>query len=150
MDVGTLCTREVATILPTASVLQVAQLMRERHVGDLVVAEGGIPLGIVTDRDIVVSVVAMGLTNPETIDVRDLLVGELITIDEGASVQQAVSQMSVAGVRRLPVVDSEGVLVGILTLDDLLEVASDDLAALARVPRGQRGNEARNRDRLGR
>jgi CBS domain-containing protein len=116
--------------------------MRHRHVGNVIVVDqtGGkrVPVGIVTDRDIVVEVVASGL-DPKLIKLGDLVLTPLTTIEEGAGYAETVRLMSVKGIRRMPVVDAAGCLVGIITLDDMLRQLASPLAALSELAgRGRR------------
>ena len=126
--------------------VQEASVMRERHVGDLVVVaerHGRVrPIGIVTDRDIAVGVVSLPAETLDALSVGDLVVGDLVTVPERASVSQCVERMRAAAVRRLPVVDADGALVGILTLDDLVRVLARDMGALADLVSAQPRREA--------
>jgi CBS domain-containing protein len=140
--IGESCNRSVVSSSAGASVAQAAGLMRRHHVGDVVVIENqrgvDVPIGIVTDRDIVVEVVAAGL-DANAVTVGDLLPRRLEAIDERDSTAEAIRRMSQAGVRRLPVVDLSGVLVGIVTVDDLLPELATQLFMLADVAnRGRR------------
>ena len=136
MRIGEICTREVAFCGRDASVLELAQLMRNHHVGDLVVAEarnGRLePLGIVTDRDLVVKVLAEGVV-AETLKAGDLMTRELVTVAESESVHHAIERMRAEGVRRLPVVGADGALVGVLSADDVTEFLAEELSGLAHI-----------------
>ena len=130
------------------SVIEAAALMRKHHVGDVMVVEEANgqrkPVGIVTDRDLVVEVMASGL-DPSAPKVGDLVSRPMVTIDEGASYGQTIGLMSVKGVRRMPVVGQAGELVGIITLDDLLWQLAGPLAALASLSERGRSFEAKTR-----
>jgi CBS domain-containing protein len=119
--------------------------MRKHHVGDLVVVEerGGLkqPVGIVTDRDIVVEVVAAGV-NPDALKVGDIMGPEVATVRETEGLFEALRYMRDKGVRRMPVVDREGGLVGILTLDDLLSLLAEEMTELAKLVSHERQREA--------
>jgi CBS domain-containing protein len=145
MAVGELCNREVVIAEKTLSVVGAAQLMRKHHVGDLVVVEerGGRkqPVGIVTDRDIVVEVVAAGV-NPDALKVGDIMGPEVATVRETEGLFEALRYMRDKGVRRMPVVDREGGLVGILTLDDLLSLLAEEMTELAKLVSHERQREA--------
>jgi CBS domain-containing protein len=140
MRVGEICTRSVVTCSPGTSALELAQLMRERHVGDLVVVEmqegRPVPVGIVTDRDLVVEVMARGV-DADMVCARDLIVARLVTVDESELAHDAVWHMRGKGIRRLPVVDAHGALTGILTADDLSRALAQALAELSGVAAGQ-------------
>lgn len=142
MAVTEFCIRDVVCSSRDTSVVDAAALMRHRHVGNVIVVDqtGGkrMPVGIVTDRDIVVEVVAAGL-DPKSIKLGDLVLTPLTTIEEGAGYAETVRLMSVKGIRRMPVVDAAGCLVGIITLDDMLRQLAGPLAALSELAgRGRR------------
>ena len=145
MAVGEICNREVVITEKTLSVVDAAQLMRKHHVGDLVVVDekGGRkhPVGIVTDRDIVVEVVAAGV-NADALKVGDIMGPEVATVREGEGLFEALRFMRDKGVRRMPVVDRDGGLVGILTLDDLLTLLAEEMTELAKLVSHERQREA--------
>jgi CBS domain-containing protein len=135
--------------------VEAAKLMRQYHVGDVVVVmdkdDKKIPVGILTDRDIVIELVAEQV-DPESVSVGDVMSDHLITISESDELLDTIEQMRSKGVRRAPVVSKEGELVGILTLDDLLDVlaeAFNDLVLLTgreqRRERETRGQSEKNR-----
>jgi len=127
MSVGTLCNREVVVTGKDTSIAEAAELMRRYHVGDLVVLDDGAgrqPVGLITDRDIAVGIVAKGL-DPDTLTVADVMTGDLETVFEDADFWDALAHMRRHGVRRLPVVNDAGGLEGILTLDDALSLISE-------------------------
>ena len=141
-----LSTREVVVTARDTTVAAAAQLMRHHHVGTIVVCDqvnGGrrLPLGIVTDRDIVVEVVAPEL-DARTITVGDIMGRELITARENEGMMQALEIMRYKGVRRLPIVREDGHLVGIVSIDDLLGVLAEELGDIARIVARERGQEA--------
>ena len=152
MTIGKICNREVITVQRDATVLHAAVLMRQYHVGDVVVIENQknktVPIGIVTDRDIVVELVATEL-DCKVITVGDIIITKLIVVKDSAGVFEATQLMANKGVRRLPVVDDDGGLVGIITLDDLLLLLSKELATLtkwaAKLVTREQKNEATKR-----
>ncbi len=148
MTIGTICNREVITVQRDATVLHASVLMRQYHVGDVVVIENRknktVPIGIVTDRDIVVELVATEL-DCKVITVGDIIITKLIVVKDSAGVFEAIQLMANKGVRRLPVVDDDGGLVGIITLDDLLLLLSKELAALNKLVTREQKNEATKR-----
>jgi CBS-domain-containing membrane protein len=129
MAVGEICNHVVVTADMTLSVTDAAQLMRRHHVG------------IVTDRDIVVEVVAAGV-NPDALNVGDIMGPDMATVRESDGLFEALRHMRDKGVRRMPVVDSAGGLVGILTLDDLLSLLAEELTELAKLVSRERQREA--------
>ena len=145
MAVGEICNREVVVAEKTFSVVAAAQLMRTHHVGDLVVVETRDgrthAVGIVTDRDIVVEVVAAGV-DPDALKVGDIMGPEVATVRESEGLFEALRYMRDKGVRRMPVVDHAGALVGILTLDDLLGLLAEEMTELAKLVAHERQREA--------
>jgi predicted transcriptional regulator len=145
MPVGEICNREVVISDKSMSVVEAARLMRTHHVGDLVVVderEGRkLPVGIVTDRDIVVEVVAAGV-NPDALKVGDIMGLDVATVRESEGLFEALRYMRNKGVRRMPVVDSAGGLVGLLTLDDLLSLLAEEMTELAKLVSQERQREA--------
>ena len=148
MPISEVCNREVVIVQPGETVLEAAQIMRRHHVGDVVVVEERagrrVPVGIITDRDLVLEVMAPQL-DPATITVRDVLVSDLVTIREDAGLFEAIEYMHAKGVRRLPVVDDKGGLIGIITLDDLIELLADEMAALAKLVKHEQKKETTSR-----
>lgn len=133
MAIGDICKRAVIVVEAEHSVRAAAALMRDHHVGTLVVVRNNgtcRPVGIVTDRDIAIGVVAVGL-DPEVLTVGDIMGQRFFTAPDDQGVFETVRQMRREGVRRLPIVDAEGALVGIVTLDDLLGLLAGELAGLA-------------------
>ena len=124
MTVGDICNRNVAVAPPGQTIIDAAKRMRWSHVGDLVAVETRngrhVPVGIVTDRDIVMSVVAGDPEHIQYLLVRDVMSTDLVTAREHDTVETGLKRMHEHGVRRLPIVDGTGTLVGILTLDDIL------------------------------
>jgi len=135
MRIKDICSRVVVVAQPGTGLREAARLMRDHHVGALVVVEdnGGVrrPIGIVTDRDIVVEVVAAADVRPEALTVGDVMSRNLVVADAELGVFEAVDLMQDRGTRRLPVVDAQGWLVGIITLDDVLRMVAGELTALA-------------------
>jgi len=143
MNVGTICCKKVFTVQRTDGLLAAAHLMREKHIGYLVVVgpersdEAARPVGVLTDRDIVVSVVAPEI-DPRTLRVGDVMTQPPITVGESDSIEKALAEMRGAGVRRLPIVAADGRLIGILSIDDVLEVLAGDLQDVSRSIRNER------------
>lgn len=144
--ISSICNRSVAFTTREATVAAAAKMMRHGHVGCLVVVDrmnGGrrMPVGIVTDRDIVVEIVATGL-DPAVITVGDIMAQELVVGRESDSVLETLEIMRFKGVRRLPTVGPDGQLVGIVTVDDLLEVLAEELGELAKIVAHEQSHEA--------
>ena len=148
MEVGKLCTVDTVCCARDESVQGAALLMRKHHVGDIVVVDDvdgeRTPAGIVTDRDIVVSVVALGL-DPAGLQVGDIMTDDLLTADEHDDVSVTIERMRLRGIRRLPVVGEGGRLAGIVSADDLLGFLAEEMEDLARISPYQQQHERRVR-----
>lgn len=144
MSVGQFCNREVIVARRNDPVPDLARLMREYHVGDLVVVESidaPVPVGIVTDRDLVVTVLAEEV-DPASLTAGDIMTSALLIARESDSLWDVLKRMRARGVRRVPVVDDRhGRLVGIITVDDVLEVLAEELLTLAHVSGRGRARE---------
>jgi CBS domain-containing protein len=128
-------------------IVELAQLMRRQHVGDVIVVDRQgdlvVPVGIVTDRDIVVELIA-DQVDLESVTTGDVMSPELITARQNEGIWDTLQLMGNKGIRRLPVVNDDGGLEGILTVDDLVELLAEELALLARIAgRGQKLEEER-------
>ena len=136
LSAGELCTRNVVFAERQLSVTEAAQLMREHHVGCLVVTDEAlgsrVPVGLLTDRDIVLAVVAKGV-DAQTLRVEDVMSTDPATAREGDSLLDTLAVMRHAGVRRLPVTDAQGRLQGLLTLDDVIETVGEEMSVLVQV-----------------
>jgi len=148
MAIGDICKREVAFAAREMTVQQAAKLMRYHHVGSLVVVDPDSgtrrPVGIVTDRDIVMEINALDL-DPKVITIGDIMNAELVTVPESFGLMETTQLMRMKGVRRVPVVDTEGNLSGIVTSDDVLEVLAEELTELAQTVSHERSREVRVR-----
>lgn len=145
MKIASLCTRRVVTVDANASLAQAAALMREHHVGALVVttqtAEGLAVSGLVTDRDLVLDVLARGL-DPAGRRIGALASATVASVAEDDDASTAIATMQRAGVRRLLVTDADGRLAGIVSIDDLLRGFANEFAGLAGVIRAGVDREA--------
>jgi CBS domain-containing protein len=131
MTVGEICKRPVVTADSDETIVQAARRMRDRHVGDLVVVDkAGRPVGMLTDRDIVVSAVAQSPDKLAVLIVGDVMSADVVTVREAQPIDDALKLMRSNGVRRLPVVSAGGQVDGLVALDDILEVMSTELGAL--------------------
>ena len=151
MRIGEICTRSVVTCGRDTSALELAHLMRDHHVGDVIVVdehEGkSTPVGVVTDRDLVVEVVAKSV-NPDLLRAGDLITNDLVTAFECELVYDAIWHMRSKCIRRLPVVDANNHLLGVLTADDVTEFLAEELTEVARIARRQIKLEQATRDPL--
>jgi CBS domain-containing protein len=137
MDAGDICNRDVVTIGRTETILDAARRMRSDHVGTLIVVNDEAatprPIGILTDRDIVIGVIA---EDPE--ELSRFLVGDVMSFDvttayEDEDVDDVLARMRREGIRRVPVIDDDETLVGIIALDDVLEALSRQLDEVTRL-----------------
>jgi CBS domain-containing protein len=133
MSVGRICQREVYFADPDETVLAAAQRMRDRNVGTLVVLnQTRKPLGLLTDRDLVTKVVAQKRAPAETA-VAEVMTTDLKTVSEETSIEEALSLMRAGSFRRLPVVDIDGGLVGLLSLDDVLSLLAEEFTDIGQL-----------------
>ena len=148
MKVSDCCSQIVVVAPASAGIQKAAQLMRENHVGNVVVVDesrgAARPVGIVTDRDLVVEILASGAPVDE-LTLGDIMSAELLVASEDEDIGETLNRMRSAGVRRAPVVDAEGRLVGILTLDDLLSITAQTLNSMAQLVRREIATEAGTR-----
>lgn len=130
MDIGEICNRSVVFTTEDMSVKEAAELMRDEHVGSLIVVRetdiGRVVVGIVTDRDIAIVAVARDF-DPQTLRVIDIMTADPVTARTSDSVNEVLGVMRQRGIRRVPVIAEKDVLVGIVTLDDLLEVVAEEM-----------------------
>ena len=133
MSVGRICSREVDLAEPQESAHQAAGRMHSRMVGTLVVLdEENRPIGILTDRDLAVRVVAEGRSPTET-TVEQVMTPDPHKLSEHAPIEEALGVMRAGRVRRLPVVDHEGALVGLLSLDDVLGLLAEEFRDIGQL-----------------
>lgn len=144
MKVGEVCNREVVVVNRDQSILDAAKLMRSFHVGDVVVVQdaGSVrtPVGILTDRDIVVKLLAREI-DLAAVSIGDAMSFDLVTAGEEDSVIDAIEKMRNHGVRRIPVVSSQGGLEGILSLDDCLELVAEQVGDLVQLIKTEQRRE---------
>lgn len=148
MKVGEICSRVVVFAERELPLSEAARLMREQHVGSLVVvdetAAGRVPVGMVTDRDIVVAVVAKDL-DPRTVSVGDAMSEDVATARETDSEFEVLRLMRRRGIRRVPVVGADGTLAGLVTLDDIVGLLAEELANASRAVETEQAAELRAR-----
>ena len=149
MSIGKICNRETVVARAEDTIVEVSKLMRLHHVGDVVVIEpdegANVPIGILTDRDLVMEILAQDLS-PDAVTVGDIMSEEIVTAREEDGIWDTLQRMRIKGVRRVPVVDARGGLVGILALDDLLELLAGELADLSKIVRREEGRERTSRE----
>jgi CBS domain-containing protein len=135
MTVGEFCNRQVVFARRQESIAEAARRMRDLHVGTLVVIDEHNgqrrPIGVVTDRDLVIRVLAQEGPPVGATVVGEVMTSKLVTAQEGDDLVDALKKMRSFGVRRLPVVNERGGLEGILSFDDLVEFVADELSDLS-------------------
>lgn len=148
MKAGEFCNRDVVFIEKNASVAEAAALMREHHVGSVVVVDDANgarrPVGMLTDRDVVIEFVTQGVS-PADVEAADAVGPKLVTVTEDTALYETIELMLQNGVRRVPVVDSDGTLVGLFASDDALELLTEQLQHLAWLVSKQRRQESKRR-----
>lgn len=148
MKLKNVCTLDVACCTGNTTISEAARLMRQHHAGNLVVIDDAdeerIPVGIITDRDIVVDVIGRGL-NPATTAVASVMSTQIVVADANEDVSDAVDRMRAHGVRRIPVTGDDGALLGIFTLDDLLKLTAEQVDAPAAILTKEQTRESRTR-----
>jgi CBS domain-containing protein len=148
MNIQDICRREIVTIDATASLHDAAAVMRARHVGALVVTQGDEArtqaVGVVTDRDLAIEVLARSLA-PGDIRIGQLASERLIGVPGRAGIAEAVGAMQRAGVRRLLVTGDDGEVVGLVSIDDLVDAIAGELSGLAAALRSGIARESAER-----
>ena len=133
MKVSQCCKHDVVVASPKDDLAHAAQIMRDKHVGFLIVVEGGgdrrVPIGVVTDRDIVVQVIA------REVEPRNLVIGDVMTrapvyCKETDDMEDVIKRMEGAGIRRMPVVNDRGGLTGVFAIDDAIMMMSKMLVSI--------------------
>jgi CBS domain-containing protein len=132
MTVKDMAREEVVTVGPDAAARDVALTMADADVGSVVVVEDGQPAGILTDRDLAMEVVVEN-ADAAALTAAELMTGDVSTVHEDESIYDALATMHEVGVRRLPLVDDEGALTGIVTLDDFVVLLGSELENVSGV-----------------
>jgi predicted transcriptional regulator len=131
MSIGEACRCKVVAVFSDTAISQSAKLMKENNIGNIVVVDGdNKPVGIITDRDIVIKVIA-DEASVDDLCAGDIMSGDLLVLKDYQSIQEALAMMCAKKVRRAPIVDSYGTLVGIATTDDLIMLLADEMGDLA-------------------
>jgi CBS domain-containing protein len=138
MSLERLIQRPVKTLPPDAPCAEAARVMRDENVGCVVVTEDGRPLGVVTDRDLVVRVIADD-RDADKLLLRDVMTGEPIFVTGSGGVGQVLAAMRDLAIRRVPIVDEHGRLSGIVAMDDVLLLLAEQLGDVAEAIRAEIG-----------
>lgn len=136
MPASEYCRSETAVISKDASIPDAARLMRNHHVGEVIVVEQmdgkSVPVGILTDRDLVLEIIAMDI-NMEKITVGNVMSLDLVTVAENESLSTMLETMKQHGIRRLPVVDDNGMLTGLVNYEDILQALMEQMTSLVNL-----------------
>ena len=148
MKIGDYCKRAVVTIAADADAAEAAKLMREQHVGFLVVYRQGDalqrPVGVLTDRDLVIGVMARDV-DPHALTVNDVMTRQPLVANDNDEFSDMLDAMRMAGVRRVPVVDVRGALFGIMAIDDAIDVITGLMCNLSGSIKSEQRQELRSR-----
>jgi len=148
MNVGNICNRKVIFADVGINLLDASKLMREHHVGSIIVTQretgGDRPLGIITDRDLVVEVMAEEI-EPQNVTLKDAMTRHPLIAYESDDCYEVLERMREKGVRRIPVVNSEGFLVGVLAIDDILRMMFHEMGNLVSLVKKEYETEVRLR-----
>jgi predicted transcriptional regulator len=148
MKVGEYCKRAVVAIAASADAAEAAKLMRSEHVGFLIVYREGDsmqrPVGVLTDRDLVLGVMARDV-DPHAITADDVMTRQPLIANESDQLSDMLQAMRLAGIRRVPVVDVRGALVGIMAIDDAIDVVTGLMCDIAGSIKSEQRQEWRAR-----
>ena len=148
MKVGEYCKRAVVAIASSADAAAAAKLMREEHVGFLIVYREGDalqkPVGVLTDRDLVLGVMARDV-DPHAVTVEDVMTRQPLIANDSDELSDLLQGMRLAGIRRVPVVDVRGALAGIMAIDDAIDVVTGLMCDIAGSIRSEQRHEWRTR-----
>jgi len=133
MSIYTVCQTSVVSVTPDTTIRFVAELMRSKNLGCVVIAEEQKPVGIVTDRDIALRRAGPCNEDEEGAPISSIMTREVCTIRKDTGIFDAIQEMKSSGVRRLPVIDTGGRLVGLITLDDIIRLLARELGEIARI-----------------
>ena len=150
MNIGKYCSHNVITAQKESSIYEAAQLMRRHHIGVLVIvtgnSDGNRPVGIITDRDIVMEVIAEQIPL-DAVTIEDVMTRSPLVGREDDDIFSTMEIMREKGIRRLPVIDSLGLLTGILTTDDLLQVIYEEMGNIISLITREQMQELKKRGR---
>ena len=136
MSLKPLMSKEITSLPSTATVLDAAKFMTDMNVGSVIIMKDDIPSGILTDRDIVAKVLAQG-KDPRNMGIGEIMRVPVVTISEDKDIIDATKLMANHAIRRLPVVDTSGKLVGIISLDDVLILMGQEMQNIAAALKGE-------------
>lgn len=148
MKVGEICQRSVVCIESAVDLSAAAQMMRERHVGFLIVYRAGDdlrrPIGVLTDRDIVIEVIAKKIA-ADALTVEDVMTRQPVIANEHEELADVLQGMRMSGVRRVPIVDARGALIGVFAIDDAFDVLTNFMCEITGSVKNEQRTERRTR-----
>jgi predicted transcriptional regulator len=151
MKVGDICKRAVIAIDNSMDINAAAEVMRQHHIGFLIVYRSGDelrrPIGVLTDRDIVIEVVAKKV-DPATVTVNDLMAQQPLVATETEELGDVLQAMRIAGIRRVPVTDMRGALVGVIAIDDVLDLITGFMCDISGSVKSEQRQERRSRSNV--
>ncbi|HEY5755671.1 MAG TPA: CBS domain-containing protein [Steroidobacter sp.] len=146
MKVSDICKRGVIAVDNTVDITAAAELMRQQHVGFLIVYRLGDemrrPIGVLTDRDIVIEIVAKKV-DPASVTVDDLMTRQPLVANEYEELGDVLLAMRNAGIRRVPVVDTRGALMGVVAIDDAFDVITTFMCDITGSVKNEQRQERR-------
>lgn len=126
------CREQVVAVSPDTPAVEVARIMGEKNVGSVVIVTGdNRPAGVITDRDLVVRIMARGV-DPGEVRAGEIPNRDVITFRDSMGIYEAIQKMTAKTIRRMPVVDDDGKLIGIVTMDDIIRMLGEEMAAIAK------------------
>lgn len=126
------CREQVVAVSPDTPAVEVARIMGEKNVGSVVIVTGdNRPAGVITDRDLVVRIMARGM-DPGEVRAGEIPNRDVITFRDSMGIYEAIQKMAAETIRRMPVVDDDGKLIGIVTMDDIIRMLGEEMAAIAK------------------
>lgn len=140
MAINTFATTVPVIIAEDAAIEEAATFMKQENVGCLIVVKkqnaDTAPCGLITDRDIVMHLLANKVDSWK-VSVKDIMSQNLLTLKEGQGIREAIAAMCEKGVRRAPIVNMQGSVIGLVSLDDILLLLADELAEVAKIIKKQ-------------
>jgi len=148
MKIGDICTRNPATVSTSATLAEVARLMKDRHIGTVIVTKAPldrpVATGIITDRDIACAQLDRR-SDLASLSAEEVMTRNPLEINAEDALDKAIAKLRARGVRRAPVVSSSGALIGVISTDDLFAYVARELMLLARLVTLQPRQEATRR-----
>jgi CBS domain-containing protein len=138
--------KKVVSVTKDSSIQEAAKLMRKNHIGDVVVvdAKSNVPIGIITDRDIVMATVALNIPF-EGLCVGDIMTEKVVTVNQDAGIHEVIKLMRTHGVKRIPVVGAKKALAGIVSRDNVMKFLGDEFSLIGDTYLKQRTKERERR-----